>query len=133
MVSYDVGFAQDAKAQTKADSTKVIAVVPLANIGTETETTLVKIREIKDKIKPTSTELQLDTLIPQKLKIVEKLKKDLDLEGIGKMNLRQAEGLKNDINQMHIQLDGWRNSLMKKTEETNVMKVDLGDIKKNMG
>lgn len=130
IVSYDVGFAQDAKAQTITDSTKVIAVVPLANIGTETETTLVKIREIKDKIKPTGTELQLDTLIPRKLEIVEKLKKDLNLEEIGRMNLRQAEGLKNDINQMRIQLEGWRSLLMKKTLETNAMKVDLGEIKK---
>ncbi len=127
IVSYDVGFAQDAKAQTIADSTKVIAVVPLANIGTETETTLVKIREIKDKIKPTSKELQLDTLIPKKLEIVEKLKKDLDLEEIGRMNLRQAEGLKNDINQIRIQLEGWRSSMTKKTEEINALKLDFGE------
>jgi len=114
------GFAQATKNPAAIDTTKVIKVIEpiaLANIGTETEATLSKIREIREKIKPSNSELELDTLIPEKLKTVEKLKKDLDLEEIEKMNLRQTENLKNDISQIRIQLDGWRSSLTKKTEE----------------
>ncbi|MCK5279044.1 MAG: mechanosensitive ion channel, partial [Cyclobacteriaceae bacterium] len=112
------------------DTTKVVKVIepiPLANIGTETETTLSKIREIREKIKPANSELEVDTLIPQKLEIVEKLKKDLDLKEIEEINLRQAENLKNDINQIRIQLEGWRSSMTKKTEEINALKMDLGE------
>ena len=60
------GFAQ----ATAIDTTKVIKVIEpiaLANVGTETETTLSTIRKIREKIKPTNSELELDTLIPQKI------------------------------------------------------------------
>ena len=127
---YTTGFAQAAKNPAATDTTKVIKVIEpiaLANIGTETETTLGKIREIREKIKPSNSELALDTLIPEKLKTVEKLKKDLDLEEIEKMNLRQTENLKNDISQIRNQLDDWRSSLTKKTEEINGLKLDLGE------
>ncbi|MCK5701404.1 MAG: hypothetical protein KAI29_09635, partial [Cyclobacteriaceae bacterium] len=132
LLNYSSGFAQDTTPASATDTTKVVKVIepiPLANIGTETETTLSKIREIREQIKPANSELEVDTLIPQKLEIVEKLKKDLDLEEIKEMNLRQAENLKNDINQLRIQLEGWRSSLTKKTEEINAMKMDLGDVK----
>ncbi|MCK5278634.1 MAG: hypothetical protein KAK04_08850, partial [Cyclobacteriaceae bacterium] len=132
LLNYSSGFAQDTTPASATDTTKVVKVIepiPLANIGTETETTLSKIREIREKIKPTKSELELDTLIPQKLVAVEKLKKELVLEEIEKMNLRQAEGLKNDISQLRNQLDSWRSTLTKNIEETNAMKVDLGDVK----
>lgn len=132
LLYHNSGYAQANNPTSNADTTKVIKVieaVPIANIGTETESTLVKIREIRNKIKPTNSELEIDTLMPNKLETVEKLKKDLDLEEIEEMSRTQAENLKNDINQMRIQLDGWRSLLTKKTEEINAMKVELGDFK----
>lgn len=129
LLSYHVGLAQGKQTTSTTDSTKVVVIVPLANIGTETENTLLIIRQIRDKIKPSNIELEIDTLIPIKLKAVEKLKEDLDLEEIEKLNLKQSENLKNDISQMGIQLDGWRSLLTKKTEQVNAMKMDLGDLK----
>lgn len=128
----ETGFAQGKKTNASLDSTKiteVINIVSLANIGTETENTLVKIREIRDNIQPSNLELEIDTLIPKKLKTVEPLKKELDLEEIGKLNLRQSENMKNDISQMRFQLDDWRSILMKKTEKVNAMKVELSKHK----
>lgn len=131
LVNYTTGFAQGTNSNA-TDTTKVIKVIEpiaLADIGTETEATLLTIRNIREKIKPTNSDLELDTLIPQKLVAVEKLKKELVLEEIEKMNLRQTEGLKNDISQLRNQLDNWRSTLKKNTEETNAMKADLGDVK----
>ena len=50
------GFAQ----ATATDTTKVIKIIEpiaLANVGTETETTLSTIRKIRENIKPTNSEL----------------------------------------------------------------------------
>ena len=124
-----ISFAQNTQQINTHDSLKIkeINPVPLANIGTETENTLSIIRDIRNKMKPSNNELELDTLIPQKLTTVEVLKKETNLEDIEEMNLKQAENLKYDIFQLRIQLDGWRNTLVGKTEELNDMKADLVD------
>ena len=67
-------FAQAANVNTALDTTKVaqtIEPVSVTNIGTETELTLASIREIRNKIKPTKSEIELDSLIPRKMKVVE--------------------------------------------------------------
>ena len=129
------GFAQVNKTVAIADTTKtvkVIEVIPLSNIGTETEAVLSKIREIRANIKPSNSELEIDSLIPKRIERIEiqKKDKDWDLEEIEKMNLRQTESLKNELTQVRGQLDGWRTSLMKKSEEIREMKLNLGDFKK---
>jgi len=116
---------------TVADTTKVkvIEPVPLANVGTETEKTLAIIREIKGKIKPSKVELELDSLIPEKLELVEKLKKETDLEEIGTMSLKQTDNVKNDVNQLKTQLEGWRSRLTNGVEELNKLKSELAEQK----
>ena len=87
-------LAQSTTNKTPADSAKVdvIEPVPLAGIGTATEKTLSirEIREIKSKLIPSQTELELDSLIPLKLAAVEKLQSETDLEEVAEMNLKQA-------------------------------------------
>lgn len=119
--------AQVAAKPVEADS---IVAVPLENIGTRTEETLSKIREIKSSIKPPNSELEIDSLIPVKLEIVEVWRKELILEDIEQMNLRQTESLKNDVNQLRSQLDGWRNTFSKRAEDVNGHKANLSEDKK---
>lgn len=130
-LSTGITSAQNATPAVTKDSIsiKVIEPVALSNVGTETEVTLNKIREIRNNIKPSNAEIELDTLIPKRLEVFEKLKKDIDLGEIARMNSRQIEGKKNDITQMRELFKGWRDSFAKKTEEINEMKIELGDIK----
>jgi len=131
-ISINPLFAQGGAKVPANDSTitvKIIVAVPLANIGIETEMTLSKSREIRNNIQPSKSELELDSLIPQKLLSVEKLKKDTDLEEIEGMNLKQTENIKNDVSQLRSQLDGWRSTLTTKTEDINEMKSELADLK----
>ena len=108
---------------------KVIEAVPLANVGKETEITLGKVREIRAIISPSKAEIELDTIIPKRLEAFEKLKQDIDLEEIARMNSRQIEGNKNNLIQMKDLFNGWRDSFAKRTEEINEMKSQLGEIK----
>lgn len=126
-----ISLAQNTQPTVTNDSinVKVIEPIALANIGTETENTLNVIREIRNKIKPSNSELELDSIIPQKLQIVEKMKSDTDIEEIQEMNLKQAESLKNDVSLLKTQLNGWRNDLTDKVKDINDMKSELEDIK----
>ena len=123
--------AQDSGAVNVADTTtvvKIIEPIPLSNIGTSTETTLGKIREIRNAIKVTEEEIEIDSLIPERLNTIDKLKEELNLEEVEQMNLRQTENLKNDFLQMQVSLEDWRATLIKKTENFNELKAELSDL-----
>ena len=130
-LSANITSAQNTTPAVTKDSiiVKVIEPVALSNVGTETEVTVGKIREIRNNIKPSNAEIELDTIIPKRLEAFETLKKNIDLEEIAKMNSRQIEGKKNDLTQMKELFKGWRDSFAKRTEEINEMKIELGDIK----
>lgn len=133
LMNFNTGFAQSSKPSAGADTTKtakVIEPIALSTIGTETEVVLSKVREIRSKLKPSKSEIEIDSLIPVKLEAFNLKKKELDLEEIARMNLRQTESLKNDFNQMKNQLDGWRNSFVQKSEEMTKMKLELSEFKK---
>ncbi len=125
-------IAQVKKSVVSTDTTKakkVIEAVPLANIGSVTETTLSKIREIRNTTKSTDSEIKIDSLIFKKLETIKKQKADLDLEEVEKMHLRQTESLKNDITQKRFVLEGWRASFKNKIEEINQKKEVIGELK----
>jgi len=123
------GFTQDILQQAPNDTTKVIAAIPVSNIGIETETTLNKIREIRDKIQPSKLDLEIDSLIPLEKEFFNQEKESLDLNEIEYMDLRQTEEIKNEFSQMRTQFDGWRNNFMDKTKEINNMKMELVHFK----
>jgi hypothetical protein len=85
---------------------KVIEPVQLSNIGIETEKTLSILRDQRNIIKPTDTEIAIDSLIPVKLERINELKDQLNLEEIEQMKLRQTENLKNDFVQYQVQFSG---------------------------
>lgn len=110
---------QKTTVSTTADTTKnetVINDVPLANIGNETEVTINTLRDIKEAIKKSKTEIDIDSVLPKNLMVIEKMQADLDLEKVRTMTLRQTENLKNDIIQLRIQFEGWRDLLQKRVE-----------------
>lgn len=131
-VSLNHLVAQNTSSSTVADTTEVVKIIepiPLSNIGTATESTLSKIREIRNAIKLTEEEIEIDSLIPGRLNTIDQLEEELNLEEIEQMNLRQTENLKNDFLQMQVLLEDWRGTFVEKTEIINELKKELGDLK----
>jgi small-conductance mechanosensitive channel len=108
---------------------KVIEPIALTNIGIETEKTVSKIRTIRNALETSGLELGLDSIIPLRLKDIDRLKKNLDLSEIEEMGLRETQNLKNDFSQQQIQLNGWRSGVTKRAEELGLLREELGEIK----
>lgn len=132
VLNFDSAFSQN-PIQTQINDTsalvKVIEPIPLSNIGSATESTLSKIREIRSAIKLTEKEIEIDSLIPGQLKTIDQLEEELDLEEIEQMNLRKTENLKNDFKQMQSLLQDWRDTFVKKSELVNELKAELSEFK----
>jgi small-conductance mechanosensitive channel len=107
---------------------KVIEPVQLSNIGIETEKTLSILRDQRNIIKPTDTEIAIDSLIPVRLERINELKDQLNLEEIEQMKLRQTENLKNDFVQYQVQFGGWRQTYSEKTEEIKKLQEELSSL-----
>ncbi len=126
------GYAQTPKSTSSSDTTvikKVIEPISITDIGSETENTLSKIRDIKQNINPSKREHEIDSLLPPAIQKINKIKKETDLEEIKEMNLKESENLKNKVSQLFTLLDNWRSTLGDKTEDIERMKEDIGDIK----
>jgi potassium-dependent mechanosensitive channel len=125
-------LAQNPMPLNGSDTTKalkVIEAVTLSNFGIETETTLNKIRQIRNAIAPSSTEIQIDSLAPAKLRDLDKLKKSLDLEEISQMSIKENDNLKSNFTQWRVQLEGWRGEYILKSEQIYALRTELNDIK----
>jgi len=117
--------------QTESDTIvveKVIEPVALANIGSETDQTLNKIRKFKGIIEPSENETRLDSIVPQKIEAIIQIKNDLDLEEIQGLRFIQTESLKNQFIQYQIQLEDWRGTYTQKAEEINAIQEELKEL-----
>ena len=127
-----ISLAQNLMQVNGADTTKteeVIEAVPLSNIGSETESTLRRIREIKSKIIPSEREAGTDSVSTARLQELEKLKKSINLEDISQKSMKENESLKISFTQWRGQLEEWRNEYTRKSEEAYVLRDELNDIK----
>ncbi len=103
--------------------------VPMANISTETENTLRMIRQIKEKIKPSSVEQRVDSLIPGALESAERLKQNINLDSLQGLPLRESEKIKSETSQLRLQLNNYRDVLISKSEEINKLKGKIKEAR----
>ncbi len=129
LISFHLAWSQEPPKMLQKDTIKVVEPILLSNIGTETENTLNIVRDIKSKMNPSKADIELDSVIPNKLKIYIQQREEFDLDEIEYMDLKQSESLKNDFSLNRGQLDGWRTIYMDKTVEINKMKEQLVDLK----
>jgi len=126
------GFCQESNQSVLTDTTKtekIIEPVELSNIGTQTESTLNTIREIRNRIKSISSDHKSDSLMLMRLKDVEDFRKEHDVEEIAQMNLRRTESLKLEVNQLRAQLENWRNLYSTKSANVTEMKENILEVK----
>ncbi len=123
-------YSQSANPTTKSDTiiAEVIEPIALSNIGTASEEAIAVFRDTNNRIAPGNSEIEIDSLMPEKLSQIQKTKDDLNLEEIEGMSLRQTEAIKNDANQLRILLKGWRSSLSEKTEDIKELKEVLANL-----
>jgi potassium-dependent mechanosensitive channel len=127
-----IALAQNLIKVNGADTTRteeVIEAVPLSNIGSETESTLSRIREIKNMIIPLVHEAGTDSVSAARLEELEKLKKTINLEDISQKSMKENESLKTNLTQWRGQLEGWRNEYTRKSEEAYVLREELNAFK----
>lgn len=108
---------------------EVIEAVQLSNIGSETESTLSRIREIRNTLNSSDPELVIDSLAPARLLELEKLKKSINLEEIALMSMKDNEILKTAVNQWKIQFEEWQGEYSRKLEEAYTLRDELDDFK----
>ena len=123
--------AQSQKTGEKADTlpdNKQPGPIPIANIATETENTLTLIREIQEKVKPTAVEIKVDSLIPEALNDVALLRKNINLDSLSDISLRESEKLKGEAIQFRLQLNNYRDVLIAKSEEINKLKEKIDEL-----
>ncbi len=103
--------------------------IPIANISTETENTLRMIRQIKEKIQPSSIELRVDSLIPDALEKAVRLKQNINLDSLQGLPLRESEKIKSETSQLRLQLNNYRDVLISKSEEINKLKEKIRETR----
>ena len=108
---------------------KVINPIQLSNVGTATEETLTKLREFRNKIKVSDSELTLDSIIPLSLEKIENWQSSLEPEDIEAMKVRQTESIKAEFETYRKLFESWRKSYSDKTEEIVLLQNQLTEMK----
>ncbi len=118
-------FGQDTA--NPADSTIVEEIVPfdISNLAEEFEKTTIYLNGIEKELKPTETEISLDSLMPIAFDNMKKLYENPKAKNIENLDKRELELLLKEFNHLRNLLEEWRSELKSGNEKMKPLKEEL--------